>query len=260
MLRPVDFERRTVELLRHAGCVFAEDEARLLIDEARRASDLERMVRRRASGEPLEYVLGWAEFCGCRVAVANGVFVPRRRTEFLVTQAAALAPEQPVVLDLCCGSGAIGVALQRMLDRVELHGADVDPAAVTCARQNGVRAYQGDLYDALPDTLRGRCDLIVANAPYVPTVDLPLLPREARLYEHEVALDGGPDGLDVYRRIAAGAGDWLRAGGYVLIETGERQAAAAARIFEGQGLRTGLPRSSELEVVVVTAQCNGEAS
>src|SRR5450756_783077 len=158
-----------VTRLRAAGCVFAEDEARLLISAARTRADLAAMVDRRAAGLPLEHVLGWAEFCGLRIAVDPGVFVPRRRTEFLVRQAAALARARPVVVDLCCGSGAVGAALVAALDRVELYAVDIHPAAVRCARRNvaaaGGQVYEGDLYEPLPATLRGRVDVLVANAP-----------------------------------------------------------------------------------------------
>ena len=168
---------------------------------------LERMLARRVVGEPLEQVLGWAEFCGLRIAVAPGVFVPRRRTEPLVERAVQLlsSSTRPVVVDLCCGTGAIGVAIAGRLE-VELHAADLDHDAVTCARQN-VRmgeVHEGDLYDALPAGLRGRVDLLAVNAPYVPTDEIRLMPPEARLHEHHVALDGGPDGLDLHRRVAAG--------------------------------------------------------
>src|SRR5947208_16853812 len=129
----------TVTRLRAAGCVFAEDEARLLVSAARTPAELAAMVDRRAAGVPLEHVLGWAEFCGLRIAVDPGVFVPRRRTEFLVRQAAALArqaagaparqdpgrPRAVVVVDLCCGSGAVGAALAAALGQVELHAADI---------------------------------------------------------------------------------------------------------------------------------------
>ena len=161
-----------VSRLRAAGCVFAEDEARLLVSAARTPADLAAMVDRRVAGLPLEHVLGWAEFCGLRIAVDPGVFVPRRRTEFLVGQATALARPGAVVVDLCCGSGAVGAALVAALDRVELYAVDLDPTAVRCARRNvaaaGGQVYEGDLYDPLPATLRGRVDVLVANAPYVP--------------------------------------------------------------------------------------------
>lgn len=222
-----------VPALRAAGCVFAEDEAALLTSTARTPDELAAMVARRTAGHPLEHVLGWAEFAGLRVAVDEGVFVPRRRTEFLVAQAAALAPSGAVVVDLCCGTGALGAALAHAVGPVRLHAADLDPAAVRCARRNlaplGGRVWEGDLYTALPERLRGRVDVLLANVPYVPTGDIPLLPAEARLHEAPLALDGGPDGLAVLRRVTAGAAEWLAPGGVLLFETSARQIPAAVR-------------------------------
>lgn len=248
--------------LRAAGCVFAEDEARLLISAARTPADLAAMVDRRAVGLPLEHVLGWAEFCGLRIAVDPGVFVPRRRSEFLVRQAASLSgqaasPARPrcVIVDLCCGSGALGAALAVVLGRAELHAADIDPAATACARRNvaaiGGRVYDGDLYQALPASLRGRVDVLLANVPYVPADEVGLLPAEARLHEARVALDGGPDGLDVLRRVTAGAPAWLAPGGRVLFETSERQAAAAAAAIARHGLVPQVASSAGLNATVV---------
>jgi len=131
------------------------------------------MVDRRPAGLPLEHVLGWAEFCGLRIAVDPGVFVPRRRTELLVCQAAAVAPQgagpadlaasqaivepRVVFVDLCCGSGAVGAALAVALDRVALYAVDIDPVA-------GGQVFEGDLYEPLPAALWGRVDILVANA------------------------------------------------------------------------------------------------
>lgn len=246
--------------LRTAGCVFAEDEAELLISTAESPAALAAMIERRVAGLPLEHVLGWAEFCGQRIAVDLGVFVPRRRTEFLVRQAAALAPAQAVVVDLCCGSGALGTALAATLDRVELHAADVEPAAVRCARRNvgGLgQVYEGDLFAPLPGSLRGRVDILLANVPYVPTDDVELLPAEARIHEPRVALDGGGDGLDVMRRVAAEAPRWLAPGGSLLVETSERQAARAAETVGGSGLIPRLVTSEELYATVVIGTLPG---
>lgn len=244
-----------VSTLRSAGCVFAEDEARLLVDAASTPDRLAEMLDRRVAGLPLEHVLGWAEFCGLRVAVDPGVFVPRRRTELLVREAAALAPPRPVVVDLCCGSGAVGVALAAALAAAELYVADIDVAAVRCARRNvgplGGHAVEGDLYDPLPPDLRGRVDLLVANAPYVPTQAIGTMPVEARLHEPTVALDGGADGLDVQRRVAAGAAEWLAPGGHVLIETSERQAARTVDAVGRGGLTTRVVRCDDLGATVV---------
>jgi len=247
-----------VTRLRAAGCVFAEDEARLLVAAARTQADLTDMVDRRVTGVPLEHVLGWAEFAGLRIAVDPGVFVPRRRTEFLVHQAVALARPRAVVVDLCCGSGAVGAALVAALGRVELHAADIDPAAVRCARRNvgaaGARVYEGDLYEPLPVALLGRVDVLVANAPYVPTEAIGRLPPEARLHEPGQALDGGEDGLDVLRRVAAAAPSWLAPGGHLLVETSDHQAPRTVEVVAGSGLvaRAASPDAGNTTVVIGT--------
>lgn len=256
-----------VAVLRAAGCVFAEEEAGLLIEAATTPGDLAAMVDRRAAGIPLEQVLGWAEFCGLRIAVEPGVFVPRRRSELLVREAAALVRastgsdpsrslDKPpvVVVDLCCGSGAIGAALVAELVDVELHAVDIAPAAVRCTARNvpaGAQVYQGDLYQPLPASLHGRVDLLVANAPYVPTEAVALLPPEAREHEPLVALDGGTDGLDVIRRVAAGAPRWLAPGGRLLIETSARQAPRVARMFGKHGLSPRVVGAVDLTATVV---------
>ncbi|MET9799564.1 putative protein N(5)-glutamine methyltransferase [Streptomyces sp. NPDC006368] len=244
-----------VTRLRAAGCVFAEDEAELLCSAARTADELDTMVGRRVAGHPLEHVLGWAEFRGVRYAVDDGVFVPRRRTEFLVERAEALARPGVVVVDLCCGSGALGAALVAAVDGAALYATDIDPAAVRCARRNvgavGGRVYEGDLYEPLPDALRGRVDLLLANVPYVPTEEVELLPAEARVHEARVALDGGADGLDVLRRVTAEAASWLAPGGSLLFETSERQASLATRIVASEGLTPHVVTREDLYATVV---------
>jgi release factor glutamine methyltransferase len=235
-----DVAAQVVSRLLAAGCVFAEDEARLLISEARTSAHLAAMVNRRVDGEPLEYVLGWAEFCDRRISVDPGVFVPRNRTEFLVREAADLVAPPVTVVDLCCGSGAVGVALVAALGDVELHAVDIDPAAVRCARRNvatvGGRVYEGDLCEPLPGALRGRIDVMAVNAPYVPTDAIGMLAREARLYEPRIALDGGADGLNVVRRVASEAPPWLAPGGHLLVETSEDQAPQVVALFADNGL------------------------
>jgi release factor glutamine methyltransferase len=246
-----------VQALRAAGCVFAEQEADLLIAAAGPAPKrrLAGMLARRVAGEPLEHVVGWCEFDGLRVAVRPGVFVPRRRTEFLVAQAVRRARPGALVVDLCCGSGAVGLAVHHRLPGVVLHAADIDPVAVECARVNlapiGAQVHRGDLFDALPATLQGRVELLVANVPYVPTGAIALLPREARLHEPARALDGGADGLDLVRRVAADATRWLAATGHLLVEVGTDQAAAARETFEYAGLSVRLARRRGDETVVV---------
>ncbi|MGW1161494.1 putative protein N(5)-glutamine methyltransferase [Streptomyces sp. NPDC002519] len=241
---------RVITALRSAGCVFAEDEAELILATARTPEEAAAMVGRRVAGLPLEQVVGWAEFHGLRITVEPGVFVPRRRTEFLVRQALAVGQDARVVVDLCCGSGAVGAALAAALDGAELHSADIEPAAVRCARGNvaayGGRVHEGDLFAALPDDLRGRIDILAANVPYVPTHEVALLPSEARDHEPLVALDGGSDGLDVLRRVAAEAGRWLAPGGSLLVETSEHQVPPAEEAFTRGGLRTRLEVCDEL--------------
>jgi release factor glutamine methyltransferase len=250
-----------VDRLRAAGCVFAEDEAALLVEAAGSVAELDTLVGQRIAGLPLEHVLGWAEFCGLRIAVDRGVFVPRHRTEFLVEEAARLARRRPdgappVVLDLCCGCGALGVALARRLDRLELHAADVDPAAVRCARRNvepvAGQVHHGDLYEPLPARLRGQVDVLLANVPYVPTDAIGLMPPEARLYEPRVALDGGDDGLAILRRVADGAPGWLAPGGHLLVETSRRQAADGLAAFVRAGLRARVASTDEATVLIGT--------
>jgi release factor glutamine methyltransferase len=265
-------EPLVVGRLRAAGCVFAEDEARLLIAEARTPDELDAMVEQRAAGLPLEQVLGWAEFCGLRIAVDPGVFVPRRRTEFLVQQAVlhlhedSLLPETPgplarpgaVVVDLCCGSGAIAAALAAAVQDAEVYAVDLDPAAVRCARRNVPgHVYRGDLYRPLPARLRGRVAILAANVPYVPTGEIGFLPPEARAHEPRVALDGGPDGLDLLRRVAAEAPDWLAPGGHLLIETSDRQVPAAAAAFAASGLTPRTATSADVNATVLIGTLPG---
>jgi release factor glutamine methyltransferase len=248
-----------VERLRAAGCVFAEDEAHLLVAAAGSPDELDELVQQRIDGLPLEQVLGWAEFRGLRIAVDAGVFVPRRRTEFLVGEAVALSPARPVVVDLCCGTGAVGAALVAELDEVDLYAIDVEAAAVQCAQRNvpNAHVYQGDLYEPLPAALRGRVDILVANAPYVPTEAIAFLPPEARLYEPLITLDGGADGLDVHRRVAAGATDWLAPDGHLLVEVGERQVDETVAIFARNGLDARVAQDDELTTLVIIGTVRG---
>ncbi|MFD9702000.1 putative protein N(5)-glutamine methyltransferase [Lentzea sp. NPDC059081] len=237
-----------VERLRAAGCVFAEDEAALLTDAATDDDHLEELVRQRIDGLPLEHVVGWAMFCDRRIVVTKGVFVPRHRTELLADLATDLKPA--VVVDLCCGSGAVGAVLHHRLPDAAVYAADIDPAAVECARQNLADVFEGDLFDALPAHLKGTIDVVVANVPYVPTDDIPFMPVEARDHEARVALDGGADGLEVLRRVAAQAKHWLRPGGHLLSETSERQAPAALAAFTAAGLDAKLVTSDDTTAVV----------
>lgn len=218
-------------------------------------------------GVPLEHILGWAEFAGRRVRVEAGVFVPRLRTGLLVNQALALLADDagktpPVVVDLCCGSGAVGAAILHQLPAVELHAADIDPAAVGCARLNieplGGQVHAGDLFEALPPALRGQVQVLTVNAPYVPTEAILTMPPEARLYEPVASLDGGPDGLDFHRRIAAEGAGWLTPGGHLLIETSRQQAAGTSTILAAAGFAVRTARSEELDGTVVIGRIDAE--
>jgi release factor glutamine methyltransferase len=267
-----------VRRLRAAGCVFAEDEAALLQGTAGSADELESLVAARAGGLPLEQVIGWAEFRGLRIAVDPGVFVPRRRSEFLVEVAVALmrsrswvnsvaiatllthdhGPEGrlPVIVDLCCGTGALGLATAAALPGAELHAADLDPAAVACARRNvepaGGRVYEGDLFAPLPGALRGRVGFLICNAPYVPSDEIRFMPPEARDHEARMALDGGGDGLAILRRVSEEAPRWLAPGGALLVETSERQAAAMMAAMSEAGLTARAREDDEMGATVVT--------
>lgn len=237
-----------VARLRAAGCVFAEEEAALLVSAAGSAAELERMTADRVAGLPLEVVVGWAEFCGLRLVVRPGVFVPRRRTAPLALRAALLAGPGSVVVDLCCGTGAVASVVRAAVPGAEVWAADLDPDAVACARRNlpADRVLEGDLFDALPTSLRGRVEVLACNAPYVPTDEIALMPPEARLHEHRVALDGGRDGLDLHRRVVAGAPAWLARGGHLLIESSVTQASVTAALMESAGLATEVVHDDEV--------------
>jgi release factor glutamine methyltransferase len=260
-------EAALVARLRAVGCVFAEDEARLLLGAAGSPAELEAMVARRVAGEPLEHVLGFVDFHGLRLEVAPGVFVPRTRTGFLVdTAVAPVLADRPgrgpaVVLDLCCGCGAVGAAVAASLAGrsvgCELHAADLDPVAVEVARRNlapyGGRVGVGDLFDPVPADLRGRVDLLVANTPYVPSDAVALMPPEARDHEERLALDGGPDGLALLRRIASAAPVWLAPGGHLLIEIARAQAEAALAAYRDAGLAAWTEHDDDRDATLAVA-------
>ncbi|MDJ0339372.1 putative protein N(5)-glutamine methyltransferase [Cryobacterium sp. PH31-O1] len=240
--------------LRAAGCVFAEEEEALLLSVEQSPAALNAMIGRRVAGLPLEQILGWAEFCGRRILVDPGVFVPRRRTELLVRQALAFCAPGSVMVDLCCGSGAVAAVLAVARPGASLFAVDIDPLAVACARRNLAdpgQVFEGDLFAPLPVSLTGRVDVIAANAPYVPTNEIALMPVEARLYEPRATADGGDDGLDIQRRIAAAASPWLSPNGCLLVETGQRQATQTAAIFALNGLFPRIVQSEELDSTVV---------
>ncbi|WP_342024866.1 putative protein N(5)-glutamine methyltransferase [Arthrobacter citreus] len=277
-----------VARLSAAGCVFAAEEAALLIEEAGSMGDpghadrLDDMVRRRIAGQPLEQILGWAEFCGLRIPVAPGVFVPRRRTELLAehavqilatmsgptTTGAPTTTSGPTVVELCCGSGAVTLAIaaqtssrptlfQPTLPAPKLFAVDLQPEAVDCARTSldGLATVlAGDLFSALPRDLLGRVDIVAANAPYIPSARLATLPREARDHEPALTLDGGSDGLDVLRRIVSIAPEWLRPGAYLLLECSKQQAKTVKGIMGLHGFSPEIVRRKATDATIAVGR------
>jgi release factor glutamine methyltransferase len=252
--------------LRAAGCVFADDEARLLLSAAADDDQLQDMLGRRVGGEPIEHIIGRATFAGIEVVVAPGVFVPRHRSEVLVDIAASNAigrddlPRPANIVDLCCGTGALSLALVAALETTErtatVHATDIDPEAVACARTNLAscgQAVHGDLFGALPPQLAGRVDVLLANVPYVPTDEIDTLPHEAKDHEARVALDGGADGLDVARRVLAEAPRWLAPRGTAYFECGRHQAPALASAAVAVGLTPATIHDEQWGSAVIAA-------
>jgi release factor glutamine methyltransferase len=225
-----------VSRLAAGGFVAAEEEAAELAgaaggDRAR----LEELVARRLAGEPLAWITGGETFCGVRVRVSTGVYVPRPHSEPLAERAAERLPSGGVAVDLCTGSGAVAAVLRHRRPDARVLASDIDERSVACARSNGVDAVAGDLFAPLPAELRGAVDLVVGVVPYVPTPDLPLLQRDTFTFETTLGYDGGPDGLALLRRAAEGAAVWLRPGGALLLELGGRQGDDMAPVLAGLG-------------------------
>ncbi len=215
-----------VRTLAAGGCIAPDAEADVLLTAASDGvGSIEDLIVRRLGGEPLAWIAGRVTFCGIRVRVGPGVFVPRPQTEWLARRAVALLPPDGVAVDLCTGSGAIAAVLGAGHPRATVVATDIDPVAVVCARANGVHALEGDLDEPLPTSLRGRVHVVTAVVPYVPTDDLRLLPRDVLANEPRRALDGGPRGTAELLRAAEAAARWLRPGGHVLLELGGHQAA-----------------------------------
>jgi len=214
-----------VELLEREGFVAAEEDAADLL--ARADGDralLGRLVERRLKGEPIAWIIGATTFCGQRVLVEPGVYVPRWQTEPLARRAVERLPIAGVAVDVCTGSGAVAAVLATARPTAHVIATELDDVAVACARANGVDVHQGDLLDPLPDDLLGRVDVVVAVVPYVPTPALPFLQRDTFTFETGLSYDGGPDGTDLLRRVAADARRYLRPGGALLLELGGDQA------------------------------------
>ena len=193
------------------------------------------LVRRRTAGEPLAWLVGAVGFCGLRVEVSPGVYVPRWQTEALAERAAALLPAEGVAVDVCTGAGAVAAVLQARRPVATVLATDIDPEAVACARANGVEALLGDLFSPLPPALHGAVDVVVAVVPYVPTSELIFLPRDVVAFEPRRALDGGRDGVEVLSALVERSTRWLRPGGWLLLEIGGHQAVTVAAAMEAGG-------------------------
>jgi release factor glutamine methyltransferase len=272
---PAGVRERLTEELRHAGCVFAEDEADMLLeslnprpgslpasDGAQRMRDF---VDRRRRGEPPEYILGSATFGGVRVAVGPGVFIPRGWTERLVSRAVAFLDglSRSVAVDLGTGSGALALAVHAGAPRSRIWAVEIDPDAAAWARRNceglaGLTVCIGDLYEALPRSLEHEIDLIFGSLPYVPSRELELLPRDHLVSEPRVAFDGGVEGLTPFDRALANAGRWLRPEGRVLLEIGVGQGPAAEAVARREGFRrTVIHRDADGDELFVEASGRG---
>lgn len=197
------------------------------------------MVARRGRREPLQHILGTQEFCGLEFEVTPDVLIPRHDTETLVNEALTRMPDAGSVLDIGTGSGCIAVALARRLPGVPVTAVDISEAALTVARRNAER--NGVAIEFLPGSLlepvAGRhFDLIVSNPPYIPSSDILTLEPEVRDFDPRGALDGGADGLDVYRALIPAAAACLNPGGWLLLEVGAGQAADVALMFRTAGV------------------------
>ncbi len=234
-----------IERLMAAGCVAAEEEAEELVAAARDGATLETSVSRREAGEPLAWITGTMRFCGRRVRVDPGVYVPRVQTEELAARGAELMTARgrtSRAVDLCTGSGAVAVHLMASVPAASVVAVDSDLLAADCARHNGVPAVVGYLGQPLA---RRAFDVVTAVAPYVPTADLRFLPADVQRYEPRVALDGGDDGLELVRRVVVSAAALLRPGGWLLTEVGGEQDRGLAPTLEVCGFGAVVAWSDE---------------
>ncbi len=228
----------TTAQLKAAGCVAAEEEAAELIEVA--AGDLARLadlLARRSVGEPSAWLTGSVRFAGEIVPVCPGVYVPRWQSESMALEAVARLPERGIAVDLCTGAGAIAVVLARRRPLARVVATEIDPLAAACARSNGIEVFEGDMAENLPEALCGQVDVVTAVAPYVPTGELRLLPRDVVDHEPRRALDGGPDGTRSLRLAALAAAGLLRIGGSLLLELGGDQVELLQPVLAEHGYR-----------------------
>ena len=239
-------------VLTEAGCSAAGEEADELIQAAAGDPDvLDNLVSRRTNGEPIAWLTGAVTFCGVRLFVSPGVYVPRWQTEPLARRAVTLLPPAGVAADLCTGVGAIAAVLAAYVPTAQVLATELDRDAARCARRNGVEVFEGFLDDALPRELEHRVDVLTAVVPYVPTESLRLLPRDVQAFEPRLALDGGVDGMDLLAVVVRRSARWLSPGGWLLLELGGDQAEPIGQLlrdfgFEGLDVMTdedGDPRA-----------------
>lgn len=192
------------------------------------------MVSRRARREPLQHILGTQEFCGLDFEVTANVLVPRYDTEVLITQAVSLKPDARSVLDIGTGSGCIAVAIAARLSQATVTATDISESALEVARRNvkkhavEIEILLGSLFEPVGQR---RFDLIVSNPPYIPTADITGLESEVRDFDPLGALDGGADGLDIYRKLVPGALSHLNSKGWLLVEVGSGQSVDVINLF-----------------------------
>lgn len=232
------------DLLAHAMCDVELDPDDDIPAKARRR--FEAMVARRASGEPIPFIKGYAEFRGLRILARPGVFVPRDSTEFLAVQAIRRLRRRkaPVAVDLATGGGPVALAVASETKRAKVFGTDLSKDAVALARKNAKRLrlratfVAGDLYSPLPSKLAGGVDVITLHPPYVAKGEMRELPEEIRRFEPAHSLtDDSSDGLGLVARAVAGSVVWLAKGGWMLVEISPDRAKSVAKLFRRAGLR-----------------------
>ena len=224
------------QMLTEAGCISACEEAEELIRAAAGDPDvLDDLVSRRTNGEPIAWLTGAVTFCGVRLFVAPGVYVPRWQTEPLARRAATLLPLAGVAVDLCTGVGAIAAVLAAAVPTARVLATELDENAVRCARRNGVEVFEGYLDDPLPREFELRVNVLTAVVPYVPTDSLRLLPRDVQAFEPRLALDGGAGGMDLLVEVVRRSTRWLSPGGWLLLELGGDQAEPIGRLLHELG-------------------------
>ena len=267
----LDTLRTTKELLERSGIEDAAREAETIIAHCLKtdrttlyrdnpqipgdlAPDIDRLVRRRATREPLQYILGYMEFFGLKIKVGQGVLIPRPETELLAEEAiktvkSKLLKTSPHTsrftslrfLDLCTGSGCLALSLAKELPEIKVYGTDTSHSAMQYARENAelnmiknVTFLEGSLFEPVKGLT---FDLLVSNPPYIKSNDIKDLQPEIKDWEPQDALDGGADGLDYYRLIIPSAKNHLNKGGYLMLELGIKQADAVKGMAEDAGLK-----------------------